>query len=129
MTDVCSVWAYEEIIRSGYLGKRQAVVLEFFIQAKRPMTATQAVENFGRTVSETTRTRISELTHMGFLRKIEHSECELTGKIVNKWVYTGRRAPKPKRLSRVTCLKCAGTGVVETEVYYDEGPEQGELIL
>lgn len=125
--DICSIWAYEDIKRSGYLGHKQALVLSVFAgNPNTPMKATDVVESLGRTVSETTRTRISELERMGFLRKYDRVVCDLTKKTVNRWIYTGNRKPLSYKKMEVCCIHCKGKGTVIKKIY--DNPEEGSNI-
>lgn len=118
MTDLCSIWAYEEIINSGYLGKKQSKVLSIFTSnPTQKYTATQIVEIIGRGVSETTRNRITELEQMGFLEKDGVVVCETTNRIVNLFKWSGRRNPFKKSIETFECHRCKGTGKMEKAIW------------
>lgn len=125
-TDICSIWAYHEIMDSGLLGERQAIVLSIFSEhPDTPLTATQVVSMIHRgdnyktseLESSTLRNRIAELRHMGFVRNVDKAKCQLSGKTVNRWQYTGRKIPLTKSIQTICCPKCDGRGEVEATVY------------
>lgn len=118
MQDICSIWAYEDIKKSGYIGERQSRILAVFaMNPEKPLSATEVIELLGRTTSESTRNRITELQKMGFLRKFDRINCPVTNKKVNRWIYTGNRKPKDCVIEEVCCSKCKGKGVVQQKVY------------
>jgi hypothetical protein len=119
-TDICSKLSYDEIIESGYLGKRQALVLSIFSEKEGRHTATEIVKILGRGVSENVRNRITELEQMGFLIKSGIIECQYTHRQVNSFKWTGRTKPLPSREENVICECCHGKGTVIKKVYYDE---------
>lgn len=122
MTDFCSLWSYDEIVRSGYIGEKQARILEIYTRAPiTPYTATQIVKVMGRGVSENVRNRVTELEQMGFLKKHDVVECEFTHRPVNRWIYTGRRRPLEYKDEWATCDRCEGKGGYLKRVYF-EGP-------
>ena len=122
-TDICSIWAYEEIISSGYLGDKQSKVLKIFSENyPKEYTASEIVAKLGRGLSETTRNRITELCHMGFLRKKRKVYCSIAmqrgiKRLVNSFQYTGRKYPFPKIETEIECPKCGGTGKIKKEIY------------
>ena len=121
MTDICSVWSYQEIKDSGYLGKRQAMYLSIFIKEdRRPFTHKEASDQvclkFGIRVPERNG-RIAELEEMGFIEKYDHVRCMITKKLVNRWRWTGRYEPLEKRERSCECDKCGGTGYIMKAFY------------
>ena len=128
MTDICSIWAYEDIKRSGYLKGLQARVLKIFSEnPNKTYTGTQIVEITGRASSENIRNRITELEQKGFLKKTDEKIiCNYTKKRVNVWQYTGRKIPKIPQITRCACPSCKGRGYVDKTVYVDQ-KKQGEL--
>lgn len=63
VTDICSIWAYDDIIESGYLGKKQALVLSIFTKAyPYSLSGSEAVSKLSvyRGSSETVRNRIND---------------------------------------------------------------------
>ena len=123
MTDICSIWTYEEIKESGVIGNLQASVLAIFAQDPTvPRTCSEIVLSLGRTVHETYAPRIKELTDMGFLVKFDKVRDKDSKKLVNRWIYTGRKKPYPKKLVKMCCPKCKGEGIIEKEVYIKPEP-------
>lgn len=128
MTNACSKEAYDEIVHSGKLGEKQSIVLGLFVDKyPDPLTATMAVEHFGRSVSENTRNRISELVNMGFLEVTGTTKCHVTKRTVQLYKWTGRTIPKEKILSKIVCPCCHGIGEIKKEIYID--PPAGQLNL
>ena len=103
-TDICSVWAYEEIKESGYIGKAQAMYMSVFCGSTRlPLThlqATKLVEKRFFVKMPERNGRVAELEEKGFLEKFDHVVCEFTGKTVNRWQWTGRTNPLPQRVEK-----------------------------
>jgi len=129
MTNMCSAWAYEEIIQSGSLSERLAMYLSVFVDAHpESMTAREATEmvkekfGFDFPVSSYV-ARCSDLSNMGFLKAVDIVRCEISGKRVNKWAYTGRRAPYNSEVMEVECPNCKGRGMVEKKVYLPESTQ------
>jgi len=122
MTDLCSSWSYYEITQSGYLGKMQSRYLSVFTKSIKPLTHKEASDivrqEYGIKVPERNG-RISELTDMGFLEKVDTKRCSETNKIVNRWKWTGRTKPFPTRTVTAKCPHCGGCGEVERTEYYD----------
>jgi len=121
------VWAYHEIVESGMVGRLQAMYLSVFVDAyPAPQTVNQIIDRFAArfhhepyTTHHGFGSRISELTEMGFLRKVDQVKCEQSQKIVNRWVWTERTAPLASREESVSCEKCCGTGQRVKKIYYD----------
>jgi len=128
MTDICSIWTYEEIKASGVVGNLQASILSIFAQKPIvPKTCSEIVHVLGFTVHETHAPRIKELTDMGFLVKFDKVRDKNSKKLVNRWIYTGRKKPYPKKFIRMCCPKCNGDGWIEKNVYIqDDIPQQVE---
>ena len=127
MVDDCSVWAYHEIVDSGYLGERQAQFLSIFVRECRPLIfleATRLVEKvFGRVGKTSTGSgsRVSELTQAGYLEKVDMVKCDVTGMTVNRWRWTGRKIPYDTKFVEVVCPYCNGVGKISKEVrIFDE---------
>jgi len=123
MIDQCSAWAYQEILDSGYIGKRQAQYLHVFTSKyPQPLTHRDASalvnQQFGLRVPERNG-RIAELEAMGFIEKFDLIECPFTKKTVNRWRYTLRRSPRLKTMKRVECPHCRGKGIVDIEEYLE----------
>lgn len=127
MVDQCSIWAYQEILDSGRLGKIQAIFLSIFSSSGQPLTAAEAVEKFKEFNGSIQRKtsvygigpRLSELEAMGFLEKFDIVKCHSTNKRVNRWRYTGRKIPKIKSVKRICCPRCDGKGIVDVFEYLD----------
>ncbi len=132
--DDCSRWAYKEIMASGYVGRIQGLYLSVFVDAGEPLTAKQAVlqvvERMGlsalgkddkwaqhRNSHLEWTPRLSELEQMGFIQKYDIVECEITGKRVNRWIYTGSRKPLPFHIVDKSCPRCKGHGFVKVKEY------------
>ncbi len=135
-TDICSVWAYDEIVKSGLVGRLQAMYLSIFVSVyPRPLTVHQVIEIFSeRFAKEPYKThhglgsRITELTQLGFLRKQDRVVCEMSKKQVNRWLWTERRTPLSYKIEWVACRVCDGKGGKLRKVYYDEAATgQGDL--
>lgn len=123
MTDPCSLWAYDDIVRSGYLGERQARVLEIFTsEPLERLTATDIVRRLGRGVSEGTRNRVTELEQMGFLKKVGVIKCPVTRRMVNQYLYTGRKKPLEYREEWTECRVCEGKGGKVKRHYFEYAP-------
>ena len=119
--DICSIWAYHEIVDSGWLRGRLAMYLSVF-SAGTPLTARQATnavrDKFGKGFEcSSFVARCSDLEDMGFLKKDGRVQCEFTKKTVNKWKYTGLKVPLPKETITVMCNCCKGKGFIERETY------------
>jgi len=120
-TDICSIWAYHEIIDSGYMGEKQSMYLAVFSEnPDRNFTHKQAVREiytqFGVRVPVYDG-RITELEKKGFLKKDAIIKCEFTRKKVNAWIYTGRRSPKEYEMVTKCCPKCKGFGMISEKEY------------
>ena len=131
MTDSCSILSYDQIKKSGYIGKMQSKYLYVFMYAHKrgeaPMThreATNSIKCIFKINPPDRNGRISELEQMGFLKKHDTVKCENTGKTVNRWVWTGRTQPLPKRRVRKQCTCCEGKGFVYEDEYYQP---QGQM--
>ena len=118
--DICSVWAYDEIKESGYLGKRQAQYLFIFSREMRPLTHKQATKlaesEFSIRLPERNG-RIAELEEMGFLRKHDVVVCEVTNHKVNRWMFTGRKTPFESDMVMMPCPHCEGIGQIKQKFY------------
>ena len=126
-TDPCSIKSYDQIKKSGYIGKQCAKYLYIFMYNKGPLThreATNIVKCFFKIDPPDRNGRISELEDMGFLKKHDTVTCEYTHKTVNRWVWTGRTEPLPKRAIRKACDCCEGKGFVYKDEYYQP---QGQM--
>ena len=122
MTDVCSAWAYHDILQSGYLGERQSMYLAVFAESPDPLTAWEATQEiearFGKGFSKNgIGSRLSELVDMGFLSKHDKVHCPNTQQTVNRWRYTGTKRPKTKRWVSRACPHCNGSGAQTKEEY------------
>lgn len=129
--DTCSAWVYQEIVASGYVGKMQGLFLSVFVDAAEPLTAKQAVlqvvERLGPSKNQKWEQhrnshlewtpRLAELEQRGFLRKYDIVVCDITGKRVNRWIYTGRREPLSHTIVEKSCSRCKGTGTVKVKEY------------
>lgn len=120
-TDICSIWAYHDMLDSGYISRREAEVLNAFsnISYMKPLTGLEVTQIIGREIlsSETTRSRISALTRKGFLKKHDIVLCPQTHRHVNRWIYTGRKKPFDRVKECITCPRCKGAGTVEVNAY------------
>jgi len=118
MSDPCSKWAYDHIIKTGYVGERQAKVLEIFTRdPEKDYTGAEIAENFNKDrASETVRNRITELCDMGFLTKYARKACPITGELVNTFKWTGRKIPFKAKEIDCKCPKCNGTGWTKKRV-------------
>jgi len=117
--DICSIWAYQEIVDSGYLGDKQAEVMAEFTSDPTSHTASEIViklKKQGR-LSENIRNRITELTKMGYLEKLDKIKCPYTDKIVNRWKWTGKKDKASKELVLKTCPLCNGAGQITSNEY------------
>ena len=127
MTDICSIWAYQEIKESGQLGDRQAMFLSCIIDANAYHHSPSAREignlviaKFGIGFSRNgLGSRLSELERLGYIKKDGIKIDNQTLKKVNGWKYTGRKESKLKNPVAVACKCCKGTGVVIRNVFLD----------
>lgn len=130
MANIASVWAYNEIKKSGYLSEMQAVVLTVFAEAPDSDFSGSMIKRMigpQKSQSETIRNRITELTDMGFLRKTGKILDIYTKKKVNHWRYTGRTRPLESKMEWAECSHCKGKGG-RTEKVYREVPA-GQMAL
>lgn len=119
-SDICSVWSYDEIKKSGYLGKRQAMYLSIFTEISEPLThrqATACCENTFDIKLPARNGRIAELENMGFIKKIDIVRCAHTHKMVNRWKWTGRMTPKVKSMHLTECPQCCGKGKIQVPIW------------
>lgn len=117
MTDICSRLSYEELKKSGKLGKNQALYLMVFMRAYQLLgsglthyEATQAVFNQFQIHMPARNGRIAELTRLGFLKKHTVKYCEKTKRLVNTWIWTKRTTPYEWREEWQACEHCNGKG-------------------
>lgn len=121
--DICSIWAYEDIMKTKYLGQMQAKFLSVLSDAyPKALTAkeivTEVEKKFGEKFSKYgLGSRITELTQKGFLVKYDQVVCPESGQKVNRWIYTGNRIPLPYKKEEVCCSKCKGTGIIIKKIY------------
>lgn len=130
MTNICSVWAYNDIVASGFTGKRQGQHLYIFARERRPLThreVTELVKDEFRIWIDQRGSRVSELEQCGLIRKVDKIKCPVTNMTVNRWQWTGRRVPLESKEAEVKCDKCHGTGKIEVIAYYD--PEYPSKIV
>lgn len=124
MTDICSIWAYHDIVESGFVGERQAQYLSVFVEENRPLTSDEAAElikkKFGIGISGSGRgSRLSELEEKGFIIKIDKVKSPHTNHQVNRWKWTGRKQPFEKKLVNIKCPYCQGKGIVQELCFFD----------
>jgi hypothetical protein len=131
MADICSIWAYNDIVDSGKVGKLQAMYLSIFSECNTPLTVNQFIikykEVFGERPYKTHHgmgSRISELCDMGFLNMFDKVKCEFTGKTVNRWIYSGRTEPFDSEMITQICSSCFGSGHVTKKTYKRTKGEQ-----
>lgn len=128
MTSNTSRWSYEEIKKSGYLGKHQAMYLAIFTDpfygAMTHKQATMVVNKFFNVRMPERNGRISELSDMGYLKVVDTKECEFTHKIVQVWKWTGRKIPKVKVLRLYRCEHCDGRGSYMKEVWEEQAAQK-----
>jgi hypothetical protein len=121
--DQCSVWAYEEINKSGYVSKVQSWVLSILAGAyPGSMTMPEVVDQIQIEFNPTQEracvsSRFSELERMGFLDKFKLKVNPKSNKTVNAWRWTGRKEPLPCRDEIVSCPNCQGRGTVIRKVF------------
>lgn len=126
MTDQCSIWAYQDILESGKIGRLHGMYLSIFSESGKPLTVHQVIERFKLKFKDSPYkthhgfgSRISELTEIGFLKKYDTVRCEHSNQIVNRWIWTGRKIPKIKSIRRICCPKCEGKGKIDVFEYLD----------
>lgn len=130
MTDICSVWAYHEIVGSGRVGKLQAQVLSIFSEAyPRAVYANELLEEMRKrfdpsVMQHSVAPRISELVHMGLLEAKGMKESEITNKTVNVWAWTGNKNPKIKMMRLCRCKHCDGRGSLMKQVWDFPEPQK-----
>jgi len=66
------------------------------------------------------------LVDAGFLKVVGERTCDVTGKLVSVYDWTGRVTPRPSKDEFVQCDSCEGKGGHVKKVYYDE-PVQTDL--
>lgn len=119
MKDICSIWAYEDIKTTGSLSKRMAMYLSIFVDLyPHPLTAREATgkvkDKFGFIFPVSSYTaRCSDLEKMGFIKKTDQVKCQISNKIVNRWIYTGRKEPKETQIMSVCCPTCKWSQAVK----------------
>lgn len=120
--------AWEELRSSGELGRAQAMYVTVIANSAEGLThrqATQAVfDQYGRRLSARNG-GFGGLVDAGFLTVVGEVRCEVTGKLVNVYDWTGRTSPRPSRDEFVKCESCGGAGGHMKKVYYDQA--QGDL--
>lgn len=125
MPDPCSKWAYEDIIKSGYLSEKKARVLAVFTQnPDKDFTGTELATYFPdrSRSSETIRNRITELCEVGLLVKFAKKQCPVTEELVNTFKWTGRKQPLKTKEIHVRCPKCKDTpGWIKKRVPLEAG--------
>lgn len=113
MKDTCSIQALAELKRSGKQKTDAAAVLTIFKWTGRPMTAREVLKELTGEAAvglNGVRSRITELTEAGFLKK-EGRAIELDGRCtVNCWVYTGKTGQLPTERVWEKCEHCQGRG-------------------
>lgn len=126
MTDICSIWAYHDILESGKVSRLHGMYLSVFSENNEPLTMNQAIikfkekfKDFPYKTHHGMGSRISELTDKGFLKKFDMVRCDLTRKTVNRWIYTGKRESKRKIVVKMVCSHCKGCGSVDKVFYAD----------
>lgn len=128
MKDQSSSDALREYKRSGKQRTDSAHVLQAFIDTAEAMTARQVLKHLTGEVAiglNGVRSRITELTDAGFLKK-QGRVIDIDARCrVNAWAYTGQTGPLPKETIWVPCDKCFGRGKHRREVPLN--PAQGRL--
>lgn len=129
MKDQASSDALNEYKRSGKQRSDAAHVLQAFVDTAEAMTARQVLARLNGGVLAIglngVRSRITELTEAGFLKKTGRV-IDIAARVrVNAWAYTGQTGPLPKETIWVSCDKCFGRGKHRREVPLN--PAQGRL--
>lgn len=129
--DRMSIWSYEAIVESGYIGEKQAQVLAIFTQHPGTrFTASQVKRMMNvQSQSETIRNRITELTQKGMLKKSVPTTDEITKRAVNTWEWTGRLRPLEGTEEWCECKHCDGKGGKVQTVYREAPTDQMNLPL
>jgi len=129
MKDICSTQALEELKRSGKQKTDAAAVLTVFKLTGRPMTAREVLKQLTGEAAvglNGVRSRITELTEAGFLKK-EGKAIEVDGRCsVNCWIFTGQTGPLPTERVFEKCEHCQGRG--KRPVNRQINPAQGDFI-
>ena len=127
MKDLCTIWAYDDIKKTGYISDRQAMYLSVFSEAYPDgLTKREAseivVERFKVGFSKCGfGSRISELENLGFLEKDGYALDPITKKKVNVWRYTQRKDPIILIEVCAECPHCNGRGKIKKFVPQKNG--------
>jgi hypothetical protein len=113
MADITSLWAYDEILSNGDLGKSLSQFLSVFSETNSVLTRDEALYRvnmrFGKAYRMSSACgRIKELTDMGLLKKTNIIVNNTrTGHKVRTWRWTGNKSPEIKEQKR-KCPCCGG---------------------
>lgn len=121
MADRCSVLSFEELKKSGQLGKAQAMYLQIFMECRAALThknATWMVNDAFSSKMPARNGRIAELEQLGFLKKHDTVIDRETKKRVNRWIWTGRTTPFESKPEWIECSHCEGKGGRMELIYY-----------
>lgn len=132
MTDQCSLWAWEDINKSEYIGLMHKRYLHVFVQSKVPLTHYQAsmLVNAEFKINVPARNgRIAELTQMGYLKKVDQVRCEETNHIVNRWMWTQTREPTVNEDIEIECPHCHGRGKIKTKREHVIEPQNDQSLF
>ena len=122
MSDIHSLWSFEEIRRSKYVGKLQAEILSLFTEnPTKSFMSDEIVDHLRRRFrpkleKQPVSPRFAELEKIGFIEKAPDRLNPETNMTVNCWKWTGRKTPLPVRTEWMECLHCNGKGKVMKEV-------------
>ena len=101
-----SIEAYKDLIDSDILGRKHKIILEALIRANKdsgPITASELFAEYLRSrnlVFSNIRARLGELRDMEAIEERDKRLCNITGKRVITWHFTGRKPQKVNRISK-----------------------------
>ena len=82
--------AYEEMKEAGTLSTRRLEIACVLSQQSKPKTAGQLAKGLNKNRNNVA-TRLSEMSHLGVVEKVNEVECPTTGKICWTWQMTGHQ--------------------------------------
>lgn len=77
-----SLWAYQEVLREGKVGRAQATIIVALREASGPMTGREVAD---RTAIDGAWKRLPELERAGLIRRVGTTRCSVTGRRATAW--------------------------------------------
>ena len=93
MVNDCSVKAYKHIKKRGIVNTKHKQYLSVFVENFIPLNArevTKLVEDKYDIKISQRGSRLRELEDMGVIKKYDKKKCKITGRLVNRWIWTGK---------------------------------------